>query len=203
VPLALHVCVLVPQLPHTIGFVWPGAQTPAHLPVPGAHVWFVQAAAVPHLPSVPHVCTPLPEHCVAPALHATHPPSRQFPEGDVLGEPLDEPIELPDQAVVPDEGEPEDDPDDAFEELPDERPDESPDEFDGVLPPSVCNDGLPIPRIASHPALLAKARPALATITAYGRTPRITTPPSATARLYSSPRSVPPAPERSVRAPTS
>jgi hypothetical protein len=32
------------------------------------HVWLEQATAVPHVPFDWHVCTPLPEHCVAPAV---------------------------------------------------------------------------------------------------------------------------------------
>jgi hypothetical protein len=31
--------------------------------------WFVQAAAVFQVPAALHVCTPLPEHCVAPGAH--------------------------------------------------------------------------------------------------------------------------------------
>src|ERR1700722_3502730 len=69
-PLVPHVCVSVPQLPHATGFVWPGAHTPAHVPVPGpdTQVLFVQPTAVLHAPLVLHVSTPLPEQLVAPGL---------------------------------------------------------------------------------------------------------------------------------------
>ena len=40
VPLALQVCVFVPQLPHGTGLVWPGAHTPVHAPF--LQVWPVQ-----------------------------------------------------------------------------------------------------------------------------------------------------------------
>ena len=47
---------------------------------PDAHVWSTQATALPQAPPA-HVCTPLPEHCVAPdGLHApTHAPPMQVP----------------------------------------------------------------------------------------------------------------------------
>lgn len=38
---------------------------------PLRHVWFVQATGAPHAPAALHVCTPFPEHCVAPGEHAT------------------------------------------------------------------------------------------------------------------------------------
>jgi hypothetical protein len=37
---------------------------PVHAPF--THAWFVQSAAVPHVPEAPHVSTPLFEHCLAP-----------------------------------------------------------------------------------------------------------------------------------------
>jgi hypothetical protein len=41
--------------------------------------WFgsAQAAAPPQAPTGEHVSIALPEHCVAPGLHATQPPDRQ------------------------------------------------------------------------------------------------------------------------------
>jgi hypothetical protein len=39
--------------------------TPVH--APETHAWVVQGVVAPHVPSVPHACTALPEHCVAPA----------------------------------------------------------------------------------------------------------------------------------------
>jgi hypothetical protein len=49
-PLALQVCVSVPQWPHATGLVWPGAHTPVQVPVPepDTHVLLVQATALPH-----------------------------------------------------------------------------------------------------------------------------------------------------------
>jgi hypothetical protein len=38
-------------------------QEPAH--APDTHAWLLHAVAVPHVPLELHVCTPLPEHCVA------------------------------------------------------------------------------------------------------------------------------------------
>ncbi len=52
----------------------PGVQDPMHAPL--THAWFVQAAALPHVPLVPHVWRPLPRHCVVPGTQTpTHPPS--------------------------------------------------------------------------------------------------------------------------------
>jgi hypothetical protein len=60
VPLALHVWVLVPQLPQaTPGFVCPGAHMPWH--DPETHVWLTHGAGLPHWPLDPHVSTPLPD----------------------------------------------------------------------------------------------------------------------------------------------
>jgi hypothetical protein len=49
-PLALQVCVSVPQLPQATGLVWPGPHTPVHfpVPVPDTHVWLLHATALPH-----------------------------------------------------------------------------------------------------------------------------------------------------------
>lgn len=49
-PLALHVWVSVPQLPHATGLVWPGAHAPVHEAAPPltTQVLFVQVAGVPH-----------------------------------------------------------------------------------------------------------------------------------------------------------
>jgi hypothetical protein len=46
--------------------VWPGAHEPVHAPL--THVWLLHARAVPHVPELEHVWTPLPEHCVAPGV---------------------------------------------------------------------------------------------------------------------------------------
>jgi hypothetical protein len=50
----------------------PGVQVPVH--TPPLHVPVVQAAAVPHCPSAPHVCTPPVAHCVAPGLQTPQAP---------------------------------------------------------------------------------------------------------------------------------
>jgi hypothetical protein len=63
-PLVEQVSVSVPQLPQAIGFVCPGAQTPAHLPVEALHVELVQAAAA--------VCPPF-THDQGVLLLALHP----------------------------------------------------------------------------------------------------------------------------------
>ena len=56
VPLALHVCVSVPQLPQATGFIPPGAHTPVH--TPETHVWPVQVATGESLTrSGPHCTT--------------------------------------------------------------------------------------------------------------------------------------------------
>jgi hypothetical protein len=60
-PLELHVCVSVPQLPHATLFVCPGAHTPMH--AAPLHVWLVHATGLPHWPVPSQVSTPLPEHC--------------------------------------------------------------------------------------------------------------------------------------------
>jgi hypothetical protein len=52
-PLALHVCVSVPQLPQATGLVWPGVHTPVQLPP--THAWLVQVAGLPHWPAALHV----------------------------------------------------------------------------------------------------------------------------------------------------
>ena len=44
--------------------------TPAH--APEMHAWVVQGVVAPQVPSAPHTCTALPEHCV--------PASEQRPE---------------------------------------------------------------------------------------------------------------------------
>jgi hypothetical protein len=54
---ALHVSTPLP-----LQSVCPGAHTPVQ--APPAHVWLVQAAALPHVPFAWQVWTPLPEHCV-------------------------------------------------------------------------------------------------------------------------------------------
>lgn len=118
---------------------------------------------------------------------------------------MDDPDDGPD-------GPPEDDPP---EETPDEDPDEEPDAPDEppevpldespedpldtpTLPPSPISDGLPIPRIESHPALLAPTSPVHTTITAHV-IGRITRPLSRACPRRSSPRSVPLAPRCSAR----
>jgi hypothetical protein len=62
-PDASHVCTLLVPASH---FVCPGAQTPAHAPL--TQVWFEQAVVDPHCP-LTQVCTLLPWHRVAPAVH--------------------------------------------------------------------------------------------------------------------------------------
>ncbi len=85
-PLALQVCVSVPQLPQAAGFVWPGAHTPAQVPVPvpDTHVLLVHATVVvPHCPQASHVCTPLPEHRVAAGVHTGVDGHEQVPHPQV------------------------------------------------------------------------------------------------------------------------
>jgi hypothetical protein len=46
------------------------------------HAWFVHAVGVPQCPVVSHVCTALPEHCVAPGVHVPEhwaPPASTLP----------------------------------------------------------------------------------------------------------------------------
>ena len=82
-PLALHVWVSVPQLPHGTGLVCPGAHGPVHTPL--TQVWFEHASGVPHCP-LSHACTPLPEHCTCPAVHEpVHTPAEQVPLGQAAG----------------------------------------------------------------------------------------------------------------------
>jgi hypothetical protein len=64
-PVALQVCVFVPQLPQGTGLVCPGAQLPVH--TPSTHVCPEQAVGVPQVPAV-HVCTALLEHRTEPFL---------------------------------------------------------------------------------------------------------------------------------------
>lgn len=67
----------VPQLPHCTGSVWPGAQTPWH--VPPTQVCPVHGVAAPHVPAT-HDCELLPEHCVCPVVHAPwHTPPTHVP----------------------------------------------------------------------------------------------------------------------------
>jgi hypothetical protein len=71
-PLALQICVSVPQVPQATGFVWPGAHTPVQVPVPvpATQVWLVHATGVVlHCPHASQVWTPLLEHRVAPGVH--------------------------------------------------------------------------------------------------------------------------------------
>ena len=69
VPIALHVCVSVPQLPQATGLSWPGAHEPAH--APETHVVPVHATALPKLPVESQVSTsfPVAEHVVLPGTH--------------------------------------------------------------------------------------------------------------------------------------
>ena len=84
-PLALQVCVSVPQLPQATGSVCPGAHTPVQVPVPepDTHVLLVHATALPHWPQALQVSTPLPEHCVAPGVHAGFAGHEQLPHAHV------------------------------------------------------------------------------------------------------------------------
>jgi len=66
-PLALQLCVSVPQLPQATAFVWPGAQTPVQ--VPDTQVVFTHPTALPQDPEGSHVSTPLPEQRVAAGEH--------------------------------------------------------------------------------------------------------------------------------------
>jgi hypothetical protein len=80
VPLALQVCVSIPQLPPQAAWlVWPGAHTP--MQAPPTHVLSTHATALPHDPPAAHVSTPFPEHCVAPGAHTpASPPASTDPE---------------------------------------------------------------------------------------------------------------------------
>jgi len=71
VPVALHVETPLTEPPSdpTAHSVAPGAHTPWHAAAPTAptHAWFVQDAAVPHVPAAVHVwMAAFPEHCVWP-----------------------------------------------------------------------------------------------------------------------------------------
>ena len=81
VPVAVHVCVSVPQLPHANGSVWVGAQTPVHTPG-GRHVWLAQAPPT-HWPHVLQVCAALPEHCAAAGVHTGTDGHEQAPQVQV------------------------------------------------------------------------------------------------------------------------
>ncbi len=87
VPVALHVCVSVPQLPHATGFVWPDAHTPVH--APDTHVRFTHAGvhAPPSLPLLDPESTPLPDPESAPLLD---------PESAPLPDPESVPLLDPD-----------------------------------------------------------------------------------------------------------
>jgi hypothetical protein len=56
--------VLTPLPEHC---VLPGVQTPVH--APDTHAWFVQDAALTHVPAELHVCSPPPEHREALGAH--------------------------------------------------------------------------------------------------------------------------------------
>jgi hypothetical protein len=78
VPLPVHVCVSVPQLPHGTGFVCPGPHTPVHAPF--THVWPTHVTGVAHCPLDPHACAPLPEHWTCPTVHVpVQTPPSQLP----------------------------------------------------------------------------------------------------------------------------
>jgi len=66
-PLALQLCVSIPQFPQATGFVWPGAHTPVQ--APDTQVVSTHPDAIPHVPEESHVSTPLPEQRVAPGEH--------------------------------------------------------------------------------------------------------------------------------------
>jgi hypothetical protein len=63
-PLDVHVCVSIPQLPHGTGCVCPGAHMPTQAPV--RQVWSTHAWGMAHCPLPPHVCTALPEQRICP-----------------------------------------------------------------------------------------------------------------------------------------
>jgi hypothetical protein len=59
--------------------------TPLHAPV--THAESVHAAGDPHCPVAEQVCTPLPEHWVAPGVHTPlHPPATHAELTHVTGE---------------------------------------------------------------------------------------------------------------------
>jgi hypothetical protein len=92
-PVALQVCVFVPQLPQGTGLVCPGAHVPVH--TPSTHVWPEHAVDVPQVPAV-HVCTPLPEHRTLPFLQGPASAPESAPDSPppplLLPEPELEPL---------------------------------------------------------------------------------------------------------------
>ena len=67
-------------------------QTPVH--APDTHAEFVQADGALHVPLAEHVCTPLPEHWVAPGVHTpAQAPDTHADETHVTGA-LHWPLEL-------------------------------------------------------------------------------------------------------------
>jgi hypothetical protein len=83
-PLPVQVCVSVPQLPQATELVWPGAQTPVHVPL--THVWFVHRTGVPHSSLESQVWALLPEHSFCPDVQAPmHTPPTHMPVLHVVG----------------------------------------------------------------------------------------------------------------------
>ena len=106
--------------------------------------------------------------------------------------PLLEVDPLPDPDAVPED---EDEPESGVNEGPVES---------FASPASCCSDGFPIPRMESHAVVLAQTiAPTASAADNLNLMLRITTPHGAARRLCSSPRSVRPAHECSVREPTS
>jgi hypothetical protein len=64
------VAALQVSTPFPLHWVWPGAQLPVQFPP--RQVSFEHATGAPQAPALLHVCTPLPEHCFVPGVHATH-----------------------------------------------------------------------------------------------------------------------------------
>jgi hypothetical protein len=72
-----------PQLVRPAPLVWQLGGGVAHAPLAQNAVLPVHATALPHCPHALHVCTPLPEHCVAPGVHAGPDPHEHAPHAHV------------------------------------------------------------------------------------------------------------------------
>jgi hypothetical protein len=81
-PLALHVCVLVPQFPHATGFLSPGLHMPVH--PPPLQTYEHEVPLLSQVPPSLHFCGCMLLHCPAPGLHdpAHVPPLHTFVHGD-------------------------------------------------------------------------------------------------------------------------
>jgi hypothetical protein len=94
-PLESQVCTSV--FMHWIAL---GVHEPWHAPL--THAWFTHGIAVPHWPVLPQVCTPLPEHCIAPVVQLPeHWPPEQSPPAHAWGGLLHTPL-APHVATPPD-----------------------------------------------------------------------------------------------------